>query len=42
MPPLSQIKLIASRTRATIVEDAVGGLALVIMLVVSLHLPTFI
>lgn len=41
MSTLLQIKSIATRARATLVEDTLGGMALVVILVVSLHLPTF-
>lgn len=42
MTTLLQIKAIASRSHQTLVQDTVGVAALVVMLVVGLHLPTFI
>ncbi|MGZ2257807.1 hypothetical protein [Roseobacter sp. A03A-229] len=39
---LTQIKSIASRSQATLLQDMVGAMALVVMLVVGLHLPSFI
>lgn len=42
MTTLSQIKSIAARAQDTLVQDAVGAAALVVMLVVGLHLPSFI
>jgi len=41
MTTLLHIKSIATRARATLVQDAVGGMALFVMLVVALHVPTF-
>ncbi len=37
---LAQIKTAFSRSQATILQDAVGAVSLVVMLVVALHLPT--
>lgn len=42
MTTLLQIRAIASRSHQTLVQDTVGVAALVVMLVVGLHLPTFI
>ena len=42
MSTLSQIKSIAHRAQDTLIPDAVGLAALTIMLVVGLHLPSFI
>ncbi|MDW3221394.1 MAG: hypothetical protein R8G34_00665 [Paracoccaceae bacterium] len=42
MTTLLQIKAIASRSHHTLVQDTVGVAALVVMLVVGLHLPTFV
>ncbi len=39
---LTTIKSIATRSRATLLQDAAGAAALVVMLVVSLHLPAFV
>ncbi len=36
---LTQIKTAFSRSQATILQDAVGAVSLVVMLVVALHLP---
>lgn len=38
---ISQIKSVIRRSQATLVQDAMGGAALVVMLVASLHLPIF-
>ena len=37
---LTQIKTAFSRSQATILQDAVGAVSLVVILVVALHLPT--
>lgn len=42
MVTLLQIKSIALRSQKTLVHDALGLAALIVMLVVSLHLPGFI
>jgi len=42
MTTLRQIKDIASRAEATLLQDAVGAAALTVMLVVGLHLPSLI
>ncbi|WP_257883755.1 hypothetical protein [Roseobacter insulae] len=42
MTTLLQIKAIATRSQQTLLQDAAGALALIIMLVVGLHLPAFI
>ncbi|XDA99727.1 hypothetical protein AB1M95_07430 [Sulfitobacter sp. LCG007] len=39
MSTLREIKSVALRTRMTLLGDAVGVAALVVMLVVGLHLP---
>ncbi|SLN70913.1 hypothetical protein [Ruegeria meonggei] len=36
---LTQIKTAISRSQSTIVQDAVGAVSLVVMLVVALHMP---
>ncbi|WP_281278383.1 hypothetical protein [Sulfitobacter sabulilitoris] len=41
MTTLSQIKAIAKRSQHTLLQDATGAAALVVMLVVGLHLPAF-
>ncbi|WP_263843283.1 hypothetical protein [Roseobacter sinensis] len=38
----TQIRSIASRSQATLVQDMAGAVALVVMLVVGLHLPFFV
>lgn len=42
MTTLRQIKDIASRAEATLLQDAAGAAALTVMLVVGLHLPSLI
>ncbi len=42
MTTLRQIKDIAKRTEATLLQDAIGAAALMVMLVVGLHLPSLI
>ena len=42
MTTLRQIKDIATRAEATLLQDAVGVAALAVMLVVGLHLPALI
>ena len=42
MTTLSQIKAIVSRSQNTLLQDAAGAAALVVMLMVGLHLPAFI
>ena len=37
---LTQIKTAFSRSQATILQDALGAVSLIVMLVVALHLPT--
>lgn len=39
---LTQIKTIASRSHVTLLQDAAGAMALIVMLVIGLHLPSFI
>lgn len=41
MKTLSDIKTIAVHARATLVQDAMGVVALTVMLVVTLHVPSF-
>ncbi|MEM9639377.1 MAG: hypothetical protein AAGA94_17135 [Pseudomonadota bacterium] len=41
MSMLTQIKAIASRSQATLLQDAAGATALIVMLLVGLHLPSF-
>ncbi|KEJ88378.1 hypothetical protein [Sulfitobacter donghicola] len=36
------VKAIAARSQDTLVQDAVGAAALVVMLVVGLHLPVLV
>lgn len=38
---LTQIKAILQRSQDTILQDAIGALALMVMLVAGLHLPGF-
>ncbi|SFF78060.1 hypothetical protein [Roseobacter denitrificans] len=38
----TQLKKIALQSQGTLVQDALGLSALVVMLIVALHLPTFI
>lgn len=40
MTMLTQIKAIASRSHATLLQDAAGMAALIVMLLVALHLPS--
>lgn len=42
MTTLRQIKDIATRAEATLLQDAAGAAALLVILVVSLHLPALI
>lgn len=42
MTTLRQIKDIANRAEATLLQDAAGAAALTVMLVVALHLPVLI
>lgn len=42
MTTLNQIKIIAVRSQQTLLHDALGAAALIVMLVVGLHLPTFV
>jgi hypothetical protein len=42
MQTLTNIKKIATRSHTTLLHDAVGAAALVVMLVVGLHLPAFV
>lgn len=42
MTTLKTIKTIATRSRATLLQDAAGAVALIVMLVVGLHLPAFV
>lgn len=42
MTTLKTLKSIATRSQDTIVQDAIGVAALVVMLVVSLYLPVFV
>ena len=41
MTTLFHLKSIAARSQETLVHDAAGAAALVVMLVVGLHLPGF-
>lgn len=42
MTTLRTLKSIAARSQSTIVQDAVGAAALVVMLFVGLYLPAFV
>lgn len=42
MTTIKTLKAIATRSQATIVQDAVGAAALMVMLVVGLYLPAFV
>ncbi|WP_300029881.1 hypothetical protein [uncultured Roseobacter sp.] len=42
MVTLSLIRSVAQRSHSTLIQDAAGAAALVVMLVVGLHLPAFI
>lgn len=42
MTTLRTIKTIATRSQDTLLQDAVGAAALVVMLVVALYLPAFV
>jgi len=42
MTMLKTLKTIATRSQDTLLQDAVGAAALVVMLVVGLHLPSFV
>ena len=38
---MHQIKSVMRNSRQTLIQDALGGLALVVMMVVALHVPGF-
>ncbi|MEP3685886.1 MULTISPECIES: hypothetical protein [Sulfitobacter] len=42
MMTYTTLKSIALRSQATLLQDAAGAAALIVMLVVGLHLPAFI
>ncbi len=42
MTTMRMIKSIATRAESTLLQDAVGAAALMVMLVVGLHLPAFV
>lgn len=42
MTMLKTLKSIATRSQDTLLQDAAGAAALVVMLVVGLHLPSFV
>lgn len=42
MKTLTTLRTIATRSQQTLVQDLAGGAALVVMLLVGLHLPSFI
>lgn len=42
MKPLNKIKAIAYRSDATLLQDAIGMMALVMMLLVGLYLPVLV
>lgn len=39
---MTQIKEVLHRSRATLLQDAAGAAALMVMLVVALYLPVFV
>lgn len=41
LPMIEQIKTTIERSRDTLLSDAIGALALMVILVVGLHLPNF-
>ena len=41
MSSFAQIKVIAARAQGTMLQDALGAFALVVMLFVGLYLPSF-
>lgn len=40
-PMLEQIKTTIQRSRDTLLSDAIGAMALMVILIVGLHLPNF-
>lgn len=42
MTTLKTLKSIVMRSHSTLLQDAVGAAALMVMLVVGLHLPAFV
>ncbi len=42
MTMLKTIRTIAARSQDTLLQDAAGAAALIVMLVVGLHLPAFV
>ena len=42
MTTFRTLKSIATRSQNTLLQDAAGAAALIVMLVVSLHLPAFV
>lgn len=42
MTTLRQIKIIAVRSQDTLLQDAIGAAALMVILVVGLYLPSFV
>ncbi|WP_259943427.1 MULTISPECIES: hypothetical protein [Sulfitobacter] len=42
MITLKTLKMIASRSHATLLQDSIGAAALIVMFVVGLHLPAFV
>ncbi len=42
MTTLKTLKTIATRSQDTILQDAIGAAALIVMLFVGLHLPAFV
>jgi hypothetical protein len=40
-PMIEQIKTTIAESRATLLSDAIGAMALMVILVVGLHLPNF-
>ncbi|KIN65184.1 hypothetical protein Z946_4084 [Sulfitobacter noctilucicola] len=42
MTTFKTLKSIATRSQDTLLQDAIGAAALIVMLVVGLHLPAFV
>ncbi|MHC0052931.1 hypothetical protein [Actibacterium sp. D379-3] len=39
---LTELRTVLNRSSATLMQDAAGAIALMVMLVVGLHLPAFV
>lgn len=39
---MHQIKRVVRNSRTTLIQDAMGGVTLVVMMVVALHVPGFV